>query len=281
MKKSNITLISHFGGTNYHLIPHFFDYYHGLGITDFYIIAANEPPVLQQLEQLHRKPDIIDTEEYTVQRRQHYLNERISQGKINEWFLLTDMDEFCVFRQTLPETIRMLEDGDYVAMCGYFIDRHAEDGVLLDLNDVSNLWSAFPYCSQITKEVSFGNYRKMVLVKSGNLVGRGHHSLLDRKESAIHPGPVEVHHFKWDSTVIPRLLKRCHTKMIVEERPHIAQESLNFLHMLTFNKNRIPLRLVHAMKNGGFYNGTLKPLAKPRLRFRIFAKIIRLMMQRQ
>ena len=145
-------------------------------------------------------------------------NETISK-KPNDWWIVSDDDEFHVYPFELYDIIDSCEDNGYKFVTGAFLDRIGEGGRFPKIRpfDDSDIWKEFSLAGSFRYPVSNACPNKTVVMKGDIQVTNGqHYAMIDGEDSYgdrwNHPlrYPVDkcfiqVHHFKWDLSVIGRL----------------------------------------------------------------------------
>ena len=150
--------------------------------------------------------------------------------KPDDWWIVSDDDEFHVYPKPINELIEECEENDYKFITGAFLDRIGENGKFSPINDDSDIWKEFPLAGSFRLPVSNACPNKIPLVKGHVEITNGQHYVKIRGETtygdrwtyakekgfpAIRQHPlypdlntgifIQVHHFKWDITVVNRL----------------------------------------------------------------------------
>jgi hypothetical protein len=136
----------------------------------------------------------------------------------NDWWIVSDDDEFHIYSQDLNKIISDCEWNGWQMVRGGFIDRIGLDGSFRELLDETNIFQQFPIAGFFRHPLSGANPNKVCIMKgSVELLPGQHYAQLDgysnwRWQGWNHPliAPinkynVQVHHFKWDSTCIDRI----------------------------------------------------------------------------
>jgi hypothetical protein len=124
------------------------------------------------------------------------------------WIVWCDSDEFQVYPSALPDLIAGFETRGIDFVRGIFVDRIAADYGLPPFDPTTPLWDAFPRTCNVTAALAGGERRKVVLARAGVMIGGGKHFPIDMKTVKTIKGWVQIHHFKWDATLIERLRYR-------------------------------------------------------------------------
>ena len=137
----------------------------------------------------------------------------------DDWWIIADCDEFQVWRDEPKNIIEEARELNCTFITGGFLDRLGEGGTFPEIKGPEdNLDELFPLVGFFRYPLSNACPNKVVAVKSGQKVCSGQHYAVfpDGTNSwgTQHPlrYPVEkcfvqVHHFKWDSTVLDRLIE--------------------------------------------------------------------------
>jgi hypothetical protein len=163
-----------------------------------------------------------DEQEYNWETVTALYNEVKSQYP-NDWWVISDDDELHVYSKDIKDIIRDCNENGWQIVRGGFIDRIGIDGKFLEIEDYSknkNLFSQFPYSGFFRYPMSKACPNKICIVKGSIEITPGqHYAKIDghttwRWQGWHHPliAPVDeynvqVHHFKWDKTVIDRIKK--------------------------------------------------------------------------
>ncbi len=138
----------------------------------------------------------------------------------DDWWIVSDDDEFHVYSKDLREIIKECDDNGWKIVRGGFVDRIGEDGEFKEVKPFSkneNLFSQFPYAGFFRYPMSGACPNKICIVKGDVEITNGQHYAkirsktlwgpqLDNKLIApIDTHNVQVHHFKWDSTCVQRI----------------------------------------------------------------------------
>jgi hypothetical protein len=218
-----LTVIGH--GTE--LLPHFIEHYQKQ--VDEILIAVYEtdlhPSINDEVLEIIKNYDnvkiqivvnerIFDWEKVT--QLYNYVK-RISQF---DWFVIADIDEFHLYpNNDLRRLIKDCEENNWDIVRGGFIDRIGRGGEFVELKNNESLWEQFPNAGFFRYPMSKACPNKICVMKGYVDVTSGqHYAKIDdhttwRWQGWSHPliAPVEthsvqVHHFKWDSTAIDRVL---------------------------------------------------------------------------
>ena len=145
------------------------------------------------------------------------LYNEVKASKPNDWWIVADDDELQVYPYDIEDIIKDCEKGGYDFVTGGFLDRIGKDGKLPVVDSSTDLYKEFPLAGFFRNPMSQACPNKVTLMKGYQKVTDGqHYAAFDDGTNSWgkkHPKrmPVEqvftqVHHFKWDSTVLERLL---------------------------------------------------------------------------
>jgi hypothetical protein len=206
------------------LIRHYFDHYYRLGVDRFLIVLhtpegdERTPEVMQILAQYGIEPVEITTE-FSTPRKLVRFNAIIDEHcDDDDWILYADTDELHIYPCGIHELVAECITKGYEFVRGRLVDRVADGGKLLPIPEDSSIWEQFQCVANMTGDVRFGWDGKVCLARSTRRLGEGGmHSLrygsTDRQvdydrtqfDTCGYPDPIEVGHFRWDATVVPRL----------------------------------------------------------------------------
>jgi hypothetical protein len=91
---------------------------------------------------------------------------------------------------------------------GHLVERTTADGVLRAFDPSQPIWTQYP--RRFTPPFTDPNDKiwKVTCARPSVPVSRGNHFPLGDRPLKFYAESVEVHHFKWDDTVVPRLSRR-------------------------------------------------------------------------
>jgi hypothetical protein len=136
----------------------------------------------------------------------------------NDWWVVSDDDEFHIYSKPLKEIILDCERNGWELVRGGFIDRIGQTGDFPKINKKENIFDQFPVAGFFRYPMSGACPNKVCIMKGYIEITPGqHYAKIDgqttwRWQGWNHPliAPVgeynvQVHHFKWDSTCIQRI----------------------------------------------------------------------------
>lgn len=205
-------------GENTHILPHMLKHYEDV-IDKAYVAVyrqSDDDGILEEIEELGIEPFMVFTEpKYNWERVTEIYN-TIKQTKPNDWWIVSDDDELQVYPRPVKDIIRECELNKYTFVSGGFIDRIGPNGTFPKVDKDTDLHRAFPLAGFFRYHMSKACPNKVTLMKGFQQITPGqHYATFDNGKNSwgqTHPKrmPVEncftqVHHFKWDSTVLQRL----------------------------------------------------------------------------
>jgi hypothetical protein len=150
-----------------------------------------------------------------------YVTQLYNETKLtypNNWWVVSDDDEFHSYSKSLKEIITDCETNGWNVVRGGFVDRIGQDGVFNEINETENIFEQFPMAGFFRYPMSGACPNKICLVKGYVPITSGqHYATIEghttwRWQGWNHPQiapidkySVQVHHFKWDSTAGQRI----------------------------------------------------------------------------
>ena len=150
-----------------------------------------------------------------------YVTELYNETKMlfpNDWWVVSDDDEFHVYSKPLKEIILDCDRNGWELVRGGFIDRIGQTGDFPKINKKENIFEQFPVAGFFRYPMSGACPNKVCIMKGYIEITPGqHYAKIDghttwRWQGWNHPliAPVDeynvqVHHFKWDSTCVQRI----------------------------------------------------------------------------
>ena len=219
MQKVNlVTVVGH----NITMLPHMLEHYKNI-VDEIYVVVYRQHDndgILDEIKSLGITPHKVVTEEKFNWERVTQLYNEIKRTKPDEWWVVSDDDEFHIYPKPIREMISDCEKGGWEFITGGFLDRIGENGEFPLVTKETNIWSEFPLAGFFRYPMSGACPNKVCIMKGSVDVTPGqHYAIINEshvwgKEGVKHPlrypigrgeGFVQVHHFKWDSTVLERL----------------------------------------------------------------------------
>ena len=179
---------------------------------------SNNDKILEEVEELGIKPFMVFTEpKYNWERVTEIYN-TVKETRPNDWWIVSDDDELQVYPEPIEDIVKHCENKGYDFVTGGFLDRIGLNGTFPEVTRETNLHKAFPLAGYFRHPMSGACPNKVTLMKGHQKISSGQHyaTFKDGSNSwgIAHPKrlPIEevftqVHHFKWDSSVLTRLKK--------------------------------------------------------------------------
>lgn len=207
-------------GENTNMLPHMLKHYGNI-VDKMYVVVyrqSENDTILEQIEELGITPYWVVTEPKYHWERVTDIYNTVKLLKPDDWWIISDDDELQVYPQPIEDIIRACERGSYSFVTGGFLDRIGIDGTFPKVDRETDILKAFPYAGFFRYPMSGACPNKVTLMKGDQKVTSGqHYALFDNGHNSWgkkHPKrlPIEqcftqVHHFKWDSTVVERIKK--------------------------------------------------------------------------
>jgi hypothetical protein len=125
-----------------------------------------------------------------------------------DWILWCDSDEWQLWPEPVPAMVERLRAQSLHYASGFLIDRVAQDWSLAPFLPQQPVEATYPRSCNATYALLRGEIRKVVLAHRDVQVGPGHHVVREPLRWRRLPRYVQIHHYKWDDTVIDRLRAR-------------------------------------------------------------------------
>ena len=215
-----VTVVGH----NITMLPHMLKYYQQfVDEKNIFIVVYRQDEndgILEQIEELGITPYKVVTEPKFHWERVTELYNEVKMTKPYDWWIVSDDDEIQIYPKPIDEMIDECEIAGWEFITGGFLDRIGEGGTFPFVDSNSNIWESFPYAGFFRYPLSGACPNKVCIMKGKIKITNGqHYAHIDGKdvwgeEGAHHPlryppgrgeGFIQVHHFKWDSTVLERL----------------------------------------------------------------------------
>ena len=222
----NINLVT-VVGHNTTLLPHMLNHYKDI-VDEIYVVVYRQHEldgILEDVINLGIKPHKVVTEPKFNWERVTELYNEVKRTKPNEWWVVSDDDEFHIYPKPLRELITECDKNGWEFITGGFLDRIGERGEFPLVEKDTNIWESFPLAGFFRYPISGAMPNKCCVMKGSVDVTSGQHFAVIgdtdtwRERGWNHPkrypienGFIQVHHFKWDSTVLERLKEVSQTK---------------------------------------------------------------------
>ena len=209
-------------GHNTTMLHHMLRHYRYNVKEIFVVLYAHhkDDPVIEEgkqiLEKFNLKPYKIAIEEAFNWERVTELYNETTSLKPDEWWIVSDDDELQLYSKPTYQIIDECEDNGWEFVTGGFLDRIGEDGKFPKITEDCDVWKEMPNAGFFRYPLSRAEANKVTLLKGKHNVVPGQHFIQFDDGSTSwgksHPlrYPVEknftqVHHFKWDYSVLQRL----------------------------------------------------------------------------
>jgi len=206
------------------LIPHYVNHYSKYVDEIQFIVYQSElhPNLLKEVEEKIKtynnvkivktiKERIFDWEKVTQ------LYNFVKSKNLNDWWVIADIDEFHLYSDKLSKLISNSNKYGWDIIRGGFIDRIGPNGEFSELQSDINIFEQYPNMGFFRYPLSKACPNKICVMKGYvELTSGQHYAKIDGQTTwkwqgwnhpLINPiDSVQVHHFKWDSTSIERIL---------------------------------------------------------------------------
>jgi len=205
-------------GRNTHILPHMLKHYENKVDRMFVVVyrQSDNDTILEEIEELGIKPFWVVTEPKFHWERVTDIYNTVKIKHPNDWWIVSDDDELQIYPEPIDDIIKENERKGYEFVTGGFLDRIGKDGTFPKVERDTDLHKEFPLGGFFRYPMSGACPNKVTLMKGTVNVTPGQHYVDFGNGSTSwgtsHPKrfPIEevftqVHHFKWDSTVVARL----------------------------------------------------------------------------
>ena len=215
-----LTVIGH--GTS--LLPHFINHYQKY-VDEINIVtyeSDTNPMITHEVKDIIKNYDnvkivmTIKDRVYDWEKVTGLYNFNKSKH-LNDWWVIADIDEFHLYpNDNLKDLITECDDNGWDIIRGGFIDRIGRGGEFSELVDNVSIWEQFPNAGFFRYPMSQACPNKICVVKGHIEITNGQHYAKINEQTTwrwqgwSHPlinpnNTVQVHHFKWDKSVIERI----------------------------------------------------------------------------
>ena len=212
-------------GHNTTMLRHMLNHYKEF-VDEIYVVvylSSDKDRVLSEVKEITKELN-IDIHKTTVEEPFNWerVTELYNETKLlkpDDWWIVADDDEFHIYPKPINELIEDCDENGYKFITGAFLDRIGENGKfpkILPFDD-SDIWKEFPLAGSFRYPVSNACPNKTVVMKGDIQVTNGqHYAMIDGEDTygdrwmndlryPVGDCFIQVHHFKWDITVIGRL----------------------------------------------------------------------------
>ena len=210
-------------GHNTTMLRHMLNHYKDI-VDDIFVVvylSSDKDKVLSEVKQITRDLNIdIHRKTYEEPFNWERVTELYNETKLlkpDDWWIVSDDDEFHVYPKPLNELIEDCEEYGYKFITGAFLDRIGEDGRFPTIDDDSDIWNEFPLAGTFRYPISNACPNKTVVMKGDIQVTNGqHYAMINGQDTygdrwmhdlryPVGNCFIQVNHFKWDVSVLNRL----------------------------------------------------------------------------
>jgi len=205
-------------GRNTHILPHMLKHYEDK-VDKIYVVVyrqSEDDKILEEIEELGITPYRVETYRKFDWDHVTYLYNDVKLTKPYDWWIVSDDDELQVYPEPIEDIIKHCERNRYSFVTGGFLDRIGKYGTFPKVTRETNIHEAFPLAGFFRYYMSKACPNKVTLMRGHQQITPGqHYAVFPNGKNSwgdSHPRrmPIEecftqVHHFKWDSTVLERL----------------------------------------------------------------------------
>ena len=215
-----VKLLSCITSGNPALLNHFLRHYLSIGIEEMLLIVHSKTAdapckdmAIQLIENVGLTPSEIWIGRFNTYEKHERMNRLLrSQTGDDDWVVLADLDEFTVFPKQVDKFLAECDENGFFYIPGLLTDRIARNGALPEIQPDEPLERQFPLACRITKTLLGGWISKIAAMKGFLRFSTGHHYLSPEFRHGYYeseyPEPLEVNHYKWDSSLVSRLESR-------------------------------------------------------------------------
>ena len=195
-------------------------------VDNMYVVVyrqSKDDNIVEEIEELGITPYRVVTEPKYDWHKVTDLYNRLKRTKADEWWIVSDDDELQVYPYDVREVVEECNKKEYTFVTGGFIDRIGPNGTFPEVSRLTDVHTTFPNAGFFRYPMSGACPNKVTLMKGYVDLTPGQHYVQFANNTTSwgkkhpHRMPVEecftqVHHFKWDSSVLQRLLEVSETK---------------------------------------------------------------------
>lgn len=216
-----VYLVSTFEPLRIPFLAQFVEHYLVLGVHRFLLSLQLEPDVNQKLADEAKRQASQTLQPYgltlagTLVQPFNSLNLRLHHDRLqaenctkDDWTVWADLDEYQVYPGDFRSLLDFADSLNLDYFHGYLVDRVAADGALRAFDPAKPIWTQYPRRFTPPGVEPSQKVYKVACARSYVPISRGNHFPTGERQFRYYSEPVEVHHFKWDDTVVPRLTRR-------------------------------------------------------------------------
>lgn len=253
---SPIHVVSMLGG-DVAVVPHMIEHYRRTGVESFLFIRHAESvddPVYEETERVVRDAGLRLHGTHIGPWHEDLNTTLVEQAmsvRPDDWFVVADLDEFQVYDRPLVELLAWCERHGYDYVEGCYLDRVGADGTFPKVGSGSS-WEQFPLAGGISFPLLGATPTKVVLARGRVRLELGHHTAKHGRGAPHRDAYMQVHHFKWNDTVVGRTRLR-HARFTSGAwrltYPSVVSETIRLLDHVAAHDGRIdvaePLFMFH------------------------------------
>lgn len=218
-------------------LPQFVRHYRNLGVEKFLLSLQTEPDLDPALREGYRaqfqtvlaalgipQAFFLETSFDAFAIRDHHDAIQDAHTSPDDWIVWCDSDEFQLYPLPLRQMIERWKSSGYSYVNGLMLDRIARDGSLPRFDPSISASEQYPLICLFAVEVGNSLTRKVTVGRGDVYLSRGNHFLASEapamltdaarlRLAAARPQDeltcpkswVQIHHFKWDASVLDRL----------------------------------------------------------------------------
>ena len=202
-----------------HMLQHYKDFVDEIFVVVY--LSSDKDRVLSEVKEIIKDLN-IDIHRKTFEEPFNW--ERVTQLynetkmlRPYDWWIVADDDEFHLYPKPVENIVEECEEYGYHFVTGAFLDRIGEGGRFPSVYDDSDIWQLFPLAGSFRYHASNACPNKVPLVKGHIEITNGQHYVKIKGEDTYgdrwkhrrrYPPDrvfIQVHHFKWDMSVVSRL----------------------------------------------------------------------------
>ena len=169
-----------------HMLNHYKDIVDEILVVVY--LSSDKDKVLSEVNEITRDLN-IDIHKKTIEEPFNWerVTELYNETKLlkpNEWWIVSDDDEFHVYPKPLDKLIEECEEKGYEFITGAFLDRIGENGNFPKITDDSDIWTEFPLGGTFRYPISHACPNKTVVMKGSIQVTNGqHYAMIDGQDT--------------------------------------------------------------------------------------------------
>ena len=200
-------------GAHVDLITQFIDHYQSLLVDSIILTIHQERENQEELNQvlsLCKEKGVTDVDSVIGPWNEDSnlkIFDKIKLKNPSDWYLVADIDELQLYPYSIEEVIYRCENSnaDYVGGC--CVDRISRSGALNTLTK-EPLWKQFPLGGSVLHPITGAAVNKVTLSRGTIRTCAGQHLALNGTMLSDQECYTQIHHFRWDASILKRLKYR-------------------------------------------------------------------------